>query len=240
MSRPPEITPAHLNRVAILFDRGSFSAGDNSLAIERALIDCALAWGWSEDLILVLDEASGPSGVDPDRGGFRLLCQLIEAGRVGLVLAEDLTRIAPSPEILRSFARLCQQTGTLVAVHGVLWSGARTAAPIPVSPASLQASEPVGRAFETLPSGGKFPLGRLLATPGALRRLTPADILSALARHAAGDWGDLGAADRAENELSLREGFRLFSAYHSAAGARFWIISEADRSATTVLLPEEY
>jgi hypothetical protein len=90
-----------------------------------------------------------------------------------------------------------------------------------------------------LPRGG-FPLGRLLATPGALQRLTNDDLLSALTRHAAGDWGDLGEEDRAENALSLREGFRLFSAYHSATGVTFWIITEADRSATTVLLPEEY
>ncbi|MGD0265511.1 MAG: hypothetical protein ABSD47_11265 [Candidatus Methylomirabilota bacterium] len=94
--------------------------------------------------------------------------------------------------------------------------------------------------FEKLPPRGKFPLGRLLATPGALRCLTHDDMLSALARHAAGDWGDLCAEDCAENELSLREGFRLFSAYHSAAGVKFWIITEADRSATTVLVPEEY
>jgi hypothetical protein len=93
---------------------------------------------------------------------------------------------------------------------------------------------------EKLPPRGRFPLGRLLATLGALRRLMHDDMLSALARHAVGDRGDLCADDRAENELSLREGFRLFSAYHSAAGVKFWIITEADRSATMVLLPEEY
>ncbi len=65
-------------------------------------------------------------------------------------------------------------------------------------------------------------------------------IESPIARHAAGDWGDLSDEDRAENELSLRQGFRLLSAYHSAAGVKFWIITEADGLATTVLLPEEY
>jgi hypothetical protein len=70
--------------------------------------------------------------------------------------------------------------------------------------------------------------------------LTNEDILSALSRHSRGDWGDVGDADREENELSLREGFRLLSAYRAANGTKFWVITEADRSLTTVLLPEEY
>ena len=86
----------------------------------------------------------------------------------------------------------------------------------------------------------KFPLGQLVITPNALERLTSEDVQTALARHAAGDWGDVCEEDRQENELSLREGFRLFSVYHSAAGDKFWIITEADRSATTVLMPEDY
>ena len=88
--------------------------------------------------------------------------------------------------------------------------------------------------------GGKFPLGRTMSTPGALEAIPPDELLRAMQRHAAGDWGDCAADDWAENELSLREGFRLFSVYHTAAGQKFWIITEADRSVTTVLLPEEY
>ena len=61
-----------------------------------------------------------------------------------------------------------------------------------------------------------------------------------LARHHSGDWGDLGEEDIAENELSLEKGFRLLSAYQLNTGVRIWIITEADRSATTILLPEEY
>ena len=86
----------------------------------------------------------------------------------------------------------------------------------------------------------KFPLGRTVITPNALERLTNDDVQAALARHADSDWGDVCPEDRQENELSLREGFRLFSVYHSAAGEKFWIITEADRSATTVLMPEDY
>jgi hypothetical protein len=85
-----------------------------------------------------------------------------------------------------------------------------------------------------------FPLGQIVATPNALSQLANDDIQAALRRHATGDWGDCNAGDWQENELSLREGFRLFSVYHSVAGAKFWVITEADRSATTVLMPEDY
>ncbi len=68
----------------------------------------------------------------------------------------------------------------------------------------------------------------------------PAADDAATIRHAAGDWGDVDEHDRRENEQSLDHGFRLFSVYHAADGTKFWIITEADRSATTVLLPEDY
>ena len=86
----------------------------------------------------------------------------------------------------------------------------------------------------------KFQLGQIVSTPNALSRLTPEDILAAIQRHQAGDWGDVNGSDREENELSLRQGFRLISVYHAANGVKFWIITEADRSVTTVLLPEDY
>jgi hypothetical protein len=83
-------------------------------------------------------------------------------------------------------------------------------------------------------------LGRILSTPNALSKLDNADILTAIQRHQAGDWGDVEAGDRRANDRALEEGTRLFSIYHSPKGVRFWIITEADRSATTVLLPEDY
>lgn len=86
----------------------------------------------------------------------------------------------------------------------------------------------------------KFALGRTLITPQARDTLDPADILSAIGRHASGDWGDLCDEDRQENEFSLPRYLRLLSAYHDRNGTKFWIITEADRSATTVLLPEDY
>ncbi len=59
-------------------------------------------------------------------------------------------------------------------------------------------------------------------------------------RHRSGDWGELDEHDQRENELSVREGFRILSAYRTRRHARLWIITEADRSSTTILLPEEY
>ena len=87
--------------------------------------------------------------------------------------------------------------------------------------------------------GGCFPLGRLVITPAAAGQFTPEEIADGISRHARGDWGDISPGDAAENERSLREGFRLLSAY-GRGDRRFWVITEADRSATTVLLPEDY
>ena len=88
----------------------------------------------------------------------------------------------------------------------------------------------------------KFSLGQVVATHGALAALQKAQdrIGSYLQRHNNGDWGEVNAEDAAENELSLREGFRLLSAYTITSGIKIWIITERDRSATTILLPEEY
>lgn len=85
-----------------------------------------------------------------------------------------------------------------------------------------------------------FRLGHIVATPNALRSITQDDILLGIRRHQAGDWGELGEEDRATNDRALVAGERLLSAYRAANGTRFWIITEADRSATTVLLPEDY
>ena len=86
----------------------------------------------------------------------------------------------------------------------------------------------------------RFSLGRTLITPNALDRLKPEDVQAALTRHLRGDWGDCSDDDRAENEFALDKHLRLFSVYHDSNGVKFWIITEADRSATTVLLPEDY
>ncbi len=86
---------------------------------------------------------------------------------------------------------------------------------------------------------GRFKLGQIVMTANAHATLDHGIVHDCLARHSQGDWGDLDPEDRAENELSLREGFRLFSVYHDL-GEKFYIITEADRSSTCVLLPEDY
>jgi hypothetical protein len=86
----------------------------------------------------------------------------------------------------------------------------------------------------------KFRLGRIVSTPNAINHLTQEDILTAIQRHQAGDWGDMDEHDRRENELSLKRGLRLLSVYYAGNGTKFWLITEADRSVTTVLLPEDY
>ena len=88
---------------------------------------------------------------------------------------------------------------------------------------------------------GPLPLGRIVATPGALEVLAEAgeEPLRYLTRHASGDWWDLDAHDRRENERSLKHGWRILSSY-PVGGKTVWVITEADRSVTTILFPEEY
>jgi hypothetical protein len=85
----------------------------------------------------------------------------------------------------------------------------------------------------------KFPLGRVVMTANAGQQLAATAVVEGLQRHASGDWGEVCPDDREENELSLKEGYRLMSVYRSGDD-RFWIITEADRSVTTVLMPEDY
>ena len=85
-----------------------------------------------------------------------------------------------------------------------------------------------------------FRIGRILATPNALEKLKPPEILLAIQRHQAGDWGDVDKHDRQANDQALIEGARLLSVYYAENKCRFWLITEADRSVTTVLLPEDY
>jgi len=86
----------------------------------------------------------------------------------------------------------------------------------------------------------KFSLGGLCATPNVLACVPNDEIQTALNRHSQGDWGALDDEDKRANDRALAEGTRLLSAYNSQAGLRFWIITEWDRSLTTVLLPEDY
>jgi hypothetical protein len=90
-----------------------------------------------------------------------------------------------------------------------------------------------------LTSQMKFSLGQVVITPNALEKLKSDDILNALNRHILGDWGELDDEDKQTNDAALQSGDRLLSAYRSG-GTKFWIITEASREVTTVLLPEDY
>jgi hypothetical protein len=87
-----------------------------------------------------------------------------------------------------------------------------------------------------------FPLGHIVATPGTLSELKRAGQSpdAFLSRHAAGDWGEISEKDELANHNALREGGRILSSYLTHRGVKLWVITEADRSATTLLLPSEY
>ena len=88
----------------------------------------------------------------------------------------------------------------------------------------------------------RFALGQTFITPGAEEALQIAGqtAIEFLRRHMSCDWGELSEDDIQENDVSLKEGFRILSAYQTGKGQKLWIITEADRSATTILLPSEY
>lgn len=100
---------------------------------------------------------------------------------------------------------------------------------------------PRGRDYYDLPVRPiKFPMGLMIMTPGARDSVPPSEMAQALRRHANGDWGDLDDDARQANDRALKDGGRLLSAYHTKSGVTFWIITNADRKITSVLLPEEY
>ena len=102
----------------------------------------------------------------------------------------------------------------------------------------------------TPPSGGeanthaereiRFPLGRLCVTAEAANLVPLPELLQAVKRHAAGDWGTYDHANWVKNDVALEQGGRLLSTYQASTGQKFWITTEPDRTATTVLLPEEF
>lgn len=85
-----------------------------------------------------------------------------------------------------------------------------------------------------------FSPGRFLATPGVVETFSTDFVFQCITRHLSCDWGDVCASDAQENDFATEEGLRIFSAYRHENGEKLWIITEADRSATTALLPEEY
>jgi hypothetical protein len=96
--------------------------------------------------------------------------------------------------------------------------------------------------MNTIHKNPLFDLGQTVATPGAIEALQQSNVSpsSLLTRHQSGDWGDLCDEDVAENNYALDHGYRLFSSYQITEATKIWVITEADRSVTTLLLPEDY
>lgn len=86
----------------------------------------------------------------------------------------------------------------------------------------------------------RFDLGRVVVTRAAVEVLLPCDMFGALGRHVHGDWGEVDEEDWEANEVALAEGDPLLSVYRSSAGTKFYVITEYDRSLTTILLPSDY
>ena len=106
----------------------------------------------------------------------------------------------------------------------------------------LNPEQPItGKDPETLPKP-RFSLGQVVATPGALEVLQHAerDPVEFLARHIVGNWGDLDDEDKQANDQAVQEGSRILSAYRTNKNIKIWLITEWDRSVTTLLLPSEY
>jgi hypothetical protein len=94
--------------------------------------------------------------------------------------------------------------------------------------------------FEPDRKPARFELGSVVITPGAKAALNEDDVIKSIRRHEEGDWGDVCEEDKWSNERALQKECRVVSVYHDAGGTKFYIITEWDRSATTILLPEEY
>jgi len=92
------------------------------------------------------------------------------------------------------------------------------------------------------PAAARFPLGQVVSTPGALEAMANAgqEGSQLLGRHRSGDWGDVCDSDKQANDRALEAGARILSAYTLTTGTKLWIITEADRSSTCILLPDEY
>ena len=106
---------------------------------------------------------------------------------------------------------------------------------------SLQLVRPIINALNTAEIPGPlFPLGARVITPGAMGKCSALEISAALVSHQAGDWGDLAEDDKQINDKAVGSWERILSAYKTEAGIKFWVITERDRHATTVLLPEDY
>jgi DNA primase len=227
--RPKYQLPKGFRKSMEVFNLHRAKAADatSPLIIVEGFFDCMAVWqAGLQRVVALMGSALAPAQEEQ-------IAQLVgHRGQIALMFDPDEAGLSARENALRRFASrayvrvielrdLCRQPDELAADEIQ----------------ELLLRDDIG-SYEPAPA--LFPLGMMLATPNALRSLTELDIRTALARHMRGDWGELDAEDKEANNRALTEGTRLFSAYKAASGTRFWIITEADRSATTVLLPEDY
>jgi hypothetical protein len=113
--------------------------------------------------------------------------------------------------------------------------------PTPANEPEQPNAQPLPPATETTDSKPRsLELGQIVATANAVSQLPNSAILIAIGRHCSGDWGDVCEEDRKANEFAFLNGERILSVYHTGTGVKFWIITEWDRSITTVLMPDDY
>lgn len=210
--RPSEITPHHLSRMAVVYIRLTLrperSAEWGAIDAQRAQVKHARSWGWPKGLIVVIDEDIGhPGPATTARSGFRRLCQMIEAGDVGIVLVSDEARLSRSPEQLRDFLSLCARKDVLVAVDGTIRPLAEPA-PTDLSAIQMEINR-WDRKERFFPRGGGAHARRVAMSPDRFSR----EVVMALA---AGfeQFGTIGAVS--ENTAGLTEGLpapaaRLFT-----------------------------
>lgn len=231
---PPDDTPkyklpAGFGKSLEVFNlqRASTESQETPLIVVEGFFDCMKVWQAGVRRVVAL---MGSSLSQPQE---EQIAQLVgTGGQIGLMLDYDEAGISAREQALRRFA-----SRAYVRVIELRNFGKQ---PDELSTEQLQEVILHDDVSDYVSAAAKFSPGQLVATPNALRSLDEVDIRAGLNRHLRGDWGDLDDEDIAENELSLVKGFRLLSAYKAANGTKFWIITEADRSATTVLLPADY
>ena len=207
--------------------RAAQASADHPLVIVEGFFDCMNLWQAGVQRVVSLMGSTMSEAQDA-----QLSALLTTGQKVALLLDEDQAGRNCREQLLQRFSSK--------AFVRVIALGAEGKQPDQLSPDEISALE----IRETSPGYSTRPavlrLGRLVSTPNALESIPQHEILAAIARHQSGDWGDLSEEDRQANERALADRSRLLSVYHSLAGVKFYLITEADRSCTTVLLPEDY
>jgi hypothetical protein len=184
-----------------------------ALAVDIVLSDSAAAMLTPEDIVKVVTEHKEKGEWIHPTGEARTVCTVHESRRRTRVL------VMTEPGRTSTSLFIAQEIVLLLACYSDLLANDKR---------------------KQVPRAGRFSLGPVRITRGAMRAVSDEEAAIALFRHLAGDWGDVNKHDWKENDFSVDRSLRLLSSYRTADETKFWVITEADRSTTTVLLPDEY